>query len=236
MRKVRDLTYRKDQCDQRYVNDMAQRLVGQRIIVQMADGSGWRSAWLMKVYPKTDRFKIRWIKAGVPTTLRGIWRIHNAGLFTAGQKPRPNGLHGMASHAKIGSTVKPKSPRRASMATRTKSSTKKGPGRPKQNGGIASLSESQRKKMAGTIAKLKRQKVKWDGPGGICDQVGISSALQGRELLREYGNDDLVRERTVSGSKSKTKSTGSRAKAKPAASKTKRKVTVRRGSGRRSNP
>jgi hypothetical protein len=122
--------------------------------------------------------------------------------------------------------------------TKSKSGAKRGAGRPKQNGGIASLSDAQRKKMAGQIARLRKQKVKWDGPDGICEQVGISSALQGRELLREYGNEDMVRERQVSsgGSRSKSKASASKAKAKPAAKGSKRKVTVKRGRGRASNP
>lgn len=237
-RKLRDLTYRRDQCDRRYVNDMAQRLVGQRIVVQMADGSGWRSAWLMKVYPKNDRFKVRWTKAGEPTTLRGVWRVHNSGLFSQGQKPRPLRLHELNGRAKVHSTNSNR-PKEGKMATRTKAKAgaKKSPGRPKSNGGIAGLTDNQRKQLAGKIARLKKQGVKWDGPGGICDQVGIGSALQGRELLREYGNADMVRERSVSGGSSRSKSKpASKAKAKPSKAKAKTKVRVKRGSGRSRNP
>jgi hypothetical protein len=241
MRKLRDLTYRKDQCDRRYVMDMAQRLVGQRIVVQMADGTGWRSAWLMKVYPKNDRFKVKWTKSGVPTTLRGVWRVHNAGLFSQGQKPRPTRLHELNGRAKVTSSNSNR-PKEGKMATRTKAKAgaKKGPGRPKSTGGIAGLSDAQRKKLAGQIVRLKKQGVKWDGPDGICEQVGISSALQGRDLLREYGNADMVRERSTSnggGSRAKAKAKpAAKGKAKPAASKSKRKVTVKRGRGRASNP
>lgn len=239
-RKARDLTYRKEQCDRRYVIDYATRLVGKRIVVQMSDGSGWRSAWLLKVYPDNDRFQVKWTKEDKGRkTIRGLWRVHNANLFTAGQKPRPQRLHGMVNHAKVSSTVKPNAQEGKMATTKSKTSAKRGPGRPKGSGGgggIASLPESKRAAMAKKIAKLRTQKVKWDGPDGICAQVGISSALQGRELLREYGNEDMVRERAASNGGGSKKSTASKSKGKATPAKAKRKVTVKRGRGRAANP
>lgn len=118
------------------------------------------------------------------------------------------------------------------MATKPKAKA----GRPKSNG-VSSLSESAKKALAKKIATMRKNKEKWDGKGGICDQLDIPNALVGRQLLRDYGDDSLIREKSSGGSTrksaSKPKPKASGSKAKPAA---KRKVTVKRGRGKASNP
>jgi hypothetical protein len=50
--------------------------------------------------------------------------------------------------------------------------------------------EAQRKALAQAIAQLRVDGVPWDGPGGIVDSMHlVSSATQGRALLREYKLD-----------------------------------------------
>lgn len=34
---------------------------------------------------------------------------------------------------------------------------------------------------------LRKKKVKWDGPGGVCEQLGVKSAIPVREALRAAG-------------------------------------------------
>jgi hypothetical protein len=46
--------------------------------------------------------------------------------------------------------------------------------------------EREQKALAQKIAKLRADKVAWDGDNGICEQVGINSATTGRALLRRY--------------------------------------------------
>src|SRR5437762_2339181 len=44
--------------------------------------------------------------------------------------------------------------------------------------------------LANKIARLRADKVAWDGDGGICEQVGIRSATSGRQLLRRFNLTD----------------------------------------------
>ena len=39
---------------------------------------------------------------------------------------------------------------------------------------------------------MREQGKEWNGPSGICEQVGISGAAIGRTLLREIGRDDVI--------------------------------------------
>jgi hypothetical protein len=56
------------------------------------------------------------------------------------------------------------------------------------------LSPAQRKALGKRIIALREQGVKWDGEGGICEQVGIKTALVGRALIREAGKgDELIK-------------------------------------------
>jgi hypothetical protein len=49
-----------------------------------------------------------------------------------------------------------------------------------------------REQLARRIIQLREQGTKWDGEGGICDQVGIKTAVQGRKLIREVGAASLI--------------------------------------------
>ena len=47
------------------------------------------------------------------------------------------------------------------------------------------MTKAERKAAAVKIAKLRKDGVKWDGDGGICEQLKIRTALVGRAILRE---------------------------------------------------
>jgi hypothetical protein len=47
--------------------------------------------------------------------------------------------------------------------------------------------EREQRALAERIAKLRADKVAWDGDNGICEQTGIHSATTGRQLLRRFG-------------------------------------------------
>lgn len=55
----------------------------------------------------------------------------------------------------------------------------------KQN--LSNLSKAQRSALAKRIVKLRDKGVAWDGPKGICEQLGIAGAPVGRQLMREVG-------------------------------------------------
>src|SRR4051812_45261640 len=55
------------------------------------------------------------------------------------------------------------------------------------------MSPAQKKKLAAEIIKLRAQGVRWDGEGGVCERVGVKTALVGRALMREFGKADLIK-------------------------------------------
>jgi hypothetical protein len=58
---------------------------------------------------------------------------------------------------------------------------------------ISTLTPAQRKALAAKVLKLRQSGKPWDGPTGICREVGLSGAPVGRQLLREVGKADLIR-------------------------------------------
>jgi hypothetical protein len=63
---------------------------------------------------------------------------------------------------------------------------------PQEDPKVFGLTKTQRKALATKIAKLRKDGVKWDGDGGICDQCKIRTALVGRAILREFAHEDLI--------------------------------------------
>jgi indole-3-glycerol phosphate synthase len=63
------------------------------------------------------------------------------------------------------------------------------------------LTEAQKKKLAAQIIRLRESGTKWDGEGGVCEQVGIRTALVGRALMREFGAGDAIKPLTGSRAK-----------------------------------
>jgi len=57
---------------------------------------------------------------------------------------------------------------------------------------VGTLSKADRKKLATKIVALRKKNVAWDGPKGICQELGISGAPVGRQLLREVGQETMI--------------------------------------------
>ena len=53
--------------------------------------------------------------------------------------------------------------------------------------------QRERKARAERIIKLRAEGKKWDGDDGICQAVGIKSAMVGRALMREFGAAEQVK-------------------------------------------
>lgn len=135
------------------------------------------------------------------------------------------------------------------MATKARSKKASGRKSSSSNGNVSlrELSSAERRKLASQIKALRKDKVPWDGDDGICDQLGLSSALQGRALLREFGGDSLIRDREVAPAtkkkgKAKPKPKGRRRAADDdddddaPAPRRRKKVAVKRGRGKSRNP
>ena len=231
MGRYRDLTIRTEPCAKCYGRDIAIYLYKKPIVVYMPTRSHpWRKGKLTGVLPANDSFRVTWSN-GRYSNLKGLWRIHTATLFTGGRLPVPH------RSAKLHSSTQHNPRRVSSMATKPKSRTKKGAA--SSNGTkISELSSAERRKMAAEIKQLRKDKVPWDGPDGICDQLGLGSALQGRNLLREFGGENLIREqeRTASSKPAAKKAAGRTKAATKKTGASRRKVTVKRGKGRAANP
>jgi hypothetical protein len=63
------------------------------------------------------------------------------------------------------------------------------------------MTAAQRRAKAKQVIALRERGVRWDGSGGICEQVGIATALVGRALMREFGAGDAIKPLTGSRAK-----------------------------------
>lgn len=244
-RKPRELTYRTRPENERYFHDMAERLIGQPVVIRMPKDDRYQRGYLVSVgKPGEDRFRVKWTHKGLGRNLKGLWRVHNARLFSNGKYPRPTGkplplsacitpVNGVSSVTSTNHNPTRRGSSMAKSATKSKGTKR---GRPSV---LDDLTDAQRTKLANRVLKLREKGVAWDGPDGICEQVGISSAVVGRKLLKEAGGEDMIRERTVNGgakaTKASTKKSAPKGKAKPAAKSGAKKggrVVVRRGSGK----
>jgi len=212
--KFRELTYRTRPEDIRYVKEMAERLIGLQVVIRLQAGEGsWKRALLVAVNGERDTFRVRWSKRSKARTLRGVWRVHNARLFTETLLPEPNGP------AKVTVESNPyNNPRRVNhMATRAAGSRKtaaKSTGRakrtvkpePDENGGgrvdkLAHLTEGQRKKAAAFILKERSKGTGWPDIMEELEErdLPIPGSMTGRRLLRMFYSDeelaDAIRER-----------------------------------------
>lgn len=230
MGRYRDLTIRLEPCDPRYGRDVAIHLYKKRIVVYMPTRDhAWRRGKLTAVLPAEDRFRVTWSN-GMHSNLKGLWRIHHACLFTRGRLPVPvrsARIQKGKNHYNPGGLNGKMATKRAVKKSAKKAASSNGDGLK-----LGDLSVSERKKMAAQIKMMRKNKEPWDGDDGICAQLGLSSALQGRNLLREFGGENLIREREGNGSSAPAK-TVKKPAAKPAA---KRRVNVKRGKGRSTNP
>ena len=247
---------------------MALRYIGQRIVIRLNDT--WKRGYLVGVDAPTDRVWIKYTKYGRIKVLRGIWRVHMHTLFSANA-----GLPAPLYPAKIVEVTN--NPRRVQMATRVtrskagaKKPAAKKPTPPKDaaaaNGDapktrkdkLGHLTESQRKKAAAIIFKMRGEGKPWPEVMEELESknMPIPGSMTGRRLLREYHDegDSVIRERVKSADKdedeapAKKKSTRTKAKAKAAdveeeeeeeeeeAPQPKRRVRVKRGAGKKSNP
>jgi hypothetical protein len=135
------------------------------------------------------------------------------------------------------------------MATKA-STAKKGTakrGRKSSNGSVnlRELSQAEKRKLASEIKSMRKEKVSWDE---IKEELGLSSALQGRSLLREFGGENLIREQESTTSTKKKAGSSRKRRAEvdededddedvaPRRRSARKKVTVKRGRGKSANP
>src|SRR5690349_18768294 len=52
--------------------------------------------------------------------------------------------------------------------------------------------EREQKALAQKIARLRADRVSWDGSNGVCEQLGLHSATTGRALLRRFGLENAA--------------------------------------------
>lgn len=232
MGRYKDLTYRAAPCWKGYGVDVAIHLFKKPVVVYMPTRPHpWRKGKLTNVLPAQDRFRVTWSN-GRYSNLRGLWRIHDAKLFTKGRLPVPTGP------AKLHSTHQTNPKEGVVMAAKV--AKKKGTAKSRNSGNfnMREASAAEKKRMAQQVKTLRKAGEPWDGDGGICEQLGLSSALQGRTLLREFGGEELIREQERNGSSKKKPAAKKAAAKKPAAKKpaVKRKVSIKRGRGKAANP
>jgi hypothetical protein len=84
-------------------------------------------------------------------------------------------------------------PKSAAKPAAKKSAPKTTPAKPSLTTPKDAPTAAERKALAQKIIKLREAGTKWDGDGGICDQVGISGALVGRKLMREFGAGEQIK-------------------------------------------
>jgi hypothetical protein len=53
--------------------------------------------------------------------------------------------------------------------------------------------QRERQALAKKVIALRAKGTKWDGDGGICQQLGIKTAMAGRALIREFGDPDSIK-------------------------------------------
>lgn len=245
--KPRILTYRTQPESERYFHDHAERLIGGMVVIYDPREDRFERAVLQSVgKPGTDSFRISW--EGRHRKLKGLWRVHQPGLFGSGHYPRKRKPAARSAQVNGVDSIPENNDgpqrRTKSMATKAKGGAaakkeSKGRGRPSALDG---LTDAKRTALAKRVLKLREQGVPWDGDEGICAQVdGVTSAVIGRKLLREAGGDDMIRDRAVTNGGARAKGKAApKSKAKPAkktaAAKKGKKVVVRRGQGRSSNP
>lgn len=256
-RKWRQLTYRTEPADVRFVREMATRLTGMRVVVYVPKAGRYQRAWLLWVSQDDDEFLVRWAKGGFTRMCRGIWRVHNAKLFST------QGLPLALYPAMIDSATFPDALKEGNrMATRTKGAkaSSKSKSKASSNGDaprsrdiLEEYSEAERKRLAKAIFKMKKDGAKWAEIGEELDLPGERPSVAGRRLVREYHPDgeSVIQERAPAEEKPK----GSAAKRSRRAAadddddddededeaprrsrRGGKKTTVKRGSGRRSNP
>lgn len=257
-RKPRIITYRTQPEDERYFHDMAERLIGKQVVIYMPQYERYQRGYLTAVGDfGEDKFRVKWTQKGLGRTLKGLWRVHNAGLFGGGKYPQKRGKptpadacitprNGVASTPAPNNKAQRRAKGMAKATSKTKTKTAAKRGRPSQ---LDDLTPAQREKLANRVRRLREQGIGWDSEGGIVDQIPeVSSATMGRKLLAEAGAEDLIRptgrengsskksSAKKAGGKAAAKSGAKKSTAKAPAKKTGRKVVVRRGSGRSKDP
>ena len=241
-RKYHDLTIRKEPCDQHIARDVAIHLYRKQVVVWMPKKKRWKRGKLVAVLPKEDWFKVTWID-GSSSRLIGLWRLHDAKLFRGRLLPVPK-------YPAIIQEVKSQPKRRVRRMATKASTAKKGTakrGRKSSNGSVnlRELSQAEKRKLASEIKSMRKEKVSWDE---IKEELGLSSALQGRSLLREFGGENLIREQESTTSTKKKAGSSRKRRAEvdededddedvaPRRRSARKKVTVKRGRGKSANP
>jgi hypothetical protein len=243
--KYRELTYRTRPEDPRYFGEMAERLIGRRVVLWVPREDGYRRAWLISTNYLKDSFVIRWRRREPKLRLRGLWRIHNPGLFTDLGLPEPRG-----PAIVVEETITDSRRRETEVATTSKRGAKKGSTKASSNGGrsrdiLEDYTEAERKRLAKAILKMKKAGESWGDIAEELDLPGERPSVAGRRLLREYADDgeSVIRQRNTS-TKAKSKR---RAKDEddededdedeaPPKRRTRRTVGVKSGRGSRKNP
>lgn len=259
-RKWRQITYRTEPVDVRLVREMATRLTGQRIVVFVPKAGRYQRAWLLWVSQTDDEFLVRWSKGGFTRICRGIWRVHNAKLFST------QGLPLVMYPAMIDSVTFPNALKEGnSMATRSTKAASKGrtsKSKASSNGAdtparardiLEEYSEAERKRLAKAIAKMKKDGAKWGEIGEELDLPGERPSVAGRRLLREYHPDGeaFIQERAPREEAPAAKRSSRRKAAevdddesddgeeeapRTRRASTRKRTTVKTGRGRKTNP
>lgn len=239
-RRAKNRTYRRTPMEPRLSVPLVERLVGHRVVIWDRDGE-FRYATLLWIDPNLDTFRIKYRNRDWKRTLAGIWRIHDSQLFTGSTRPVPSRSEKLSRRSVKDSRLTHSSknnqpPGGLQMATKSESKR----GRP---GPLDHLNPTKRQQLAKKVAKARADGMPWDGEGGIREQYpDITSAGVGRNLLKELGRDDLIREvvRNGNGGSSKAKTKAKKPAAKKAAAKAKKpaakKRVIRRGTGKKQNP
>ena len=205
--KYRELTYRTRPEDPRYFGEMAERLIGRRVVLWVPREDGYRRAWLISTNYLKDSFVIRWRRREPKLRLRGLWRIHNPGLFTDIGLPEPRG-----PAIVVEETITQIPKEGTAVATTSKRGSKaKAPAKASDNGGrsrdiLEEYTEAERKRLAKAILKMKKAGAPWGEIAEELDLPGERPSVAGRRLLREYTDDGeaVIRQRNTS-TKAKSK-------------------------------
>lgn len=213
MARWRELTYRTEPVDKKLVGDMARRLTGQPVVIWLVKRQTYKRAYLVSVDQKSDCFRVRWSKKGTAKRYRGIWRVHNAKLFSEKGLPKalwPAKLPDVTNNYPRGVS------RMAAKATSRKRTAKAEPtetngGRTRSRDILEDYTEAERKRLAKAVLKMKKNGAKWGEIGEELDLPGDRPSVAGRRLLREYTDDgeEYIRVReTKPAAKAPTKKRG----------------------------
>lgn len=204
---MRQLTYRTKPCSVKLAVLIAERLVGDRVVVWLTSQQDWKRGHLVSIDPATDTFRVKWDQKGSVRKMKGIWRLHPPSLFRGGNKllpidessaTVPESTNNASKEAQVATRkTKPAAKRTTKPAATTRKTRQvEVDEEPDTNGAarrtdkLAGLTDARKRNIARLIHK-ERSKSPATSWGDITDMIRekygweLPGSMTGRRLLRE---------------------------------------------------